>query len=99
MPKTMRKTSLKIQMLAGNSLNVCPDSDSQKKLRLELPRTQKPNSVNQSITNSRIVEEKSSRLDQGYSAYKGFRIGKKCYAVSEKSYQKGDFLGYSLLYH
>ena len=34
MPKTMRKTSLKIQMLAGNSLNVCPDSDSQKKLPL-----------------------------------------------------------------
>ena len=30
----MRKTSLKIQMLAGNSLNVCPDSDSQKKLPL-----------------------------------------------------------------
>ena len=34
MPKTIRKTSLKIQMLAGNSLNVCPDSDSQKKLPL-----------------------------------------------------------------
>ena len=36
MPKTMRKTSLKIQMLAGISLNVCPDSGSQKKLPLEV---------------------------------------------------------------
>ena len=34
----MRKTSLKIQMLAGNSLNVCPDSDSQKKLPLDKVR-------------------------------------------------------------
>ena len=34
MPKTMRKTSLKIQMLAGISLNVCLDSGSQKKLPL-----------------------------------------------------------------
>ena len=30
----MRKTSLKIQMLAGISSNVCPDSGSQKKLPL-----------------------------------------------------------------
>ena len=34
MPKTMRKTSLKIQMLAGNSFISRPDSDSQKKLPL-----------------------------------------------------------------
>jgi hypothetical protein len=36
MPKTMRKTSLKIQMLAGNSFISRPDSDSQKKLTLVL---------------------------------------------------------------
>ena len=29
-----QNSKLKIQMLAGNSLNVCPDSDSQKKLPL-----------------------------------------------------------------
>ena len=34
MPKIMRKTSLKIQMLAGNSFISRPDSDSQKKLPL-----------------------------------------------------------------
>ena len=34
MPKIMRKTSLKIQMLAGNSFISRPDSDSQEKLTL-----------------------------------------------------------------
>ena len=34
MPKTMIKTSFKIQMLAGNSFISRPDSDSQKKLTL-----------------------------------------------------------------
>ena len=34
MPIIMRKTSLKIQMLAGNSFISRPDSDSQKKLPL-----------------------------------------------------------------
>ena len=31
-----QNSKLKIQMLAGNSLNVCPDSDSQKKLPLDI---------------------------------------------------------------
>ena len=30
-----QNSKLKIQMVAGNCLNVCPDSDSQKKLPLE----------------------------------------------------------------
>ena len=34
-----QNSKLKIQMLAGNSLNVCPDSDSQKKLPLGLSST------------------------------------------------------------
>ena len=34
MAKTMRKTNLKIQMLAGKNLNSCPDSDSDETLTL-----------------------------------------------------------------
>ena len=36
MVKTMRKQNLKIQMLAGNNLNSCPDSRSQEKPPLVL---------------------------------------------------------------
>ena len=57
------------------------------------------NSVNQSLTHSRIVTEKSRWLDQGYSAYKGYRTGKECYPLSEKGYQEGNFPRHTLLCH